>query len=183
MFRAARGNGSRRWHLESFSAGRLESCGLRRRMGNWHGSPAHGDHEAIDGTRARERSRVSCRRSDRGVRMAARRERRTLCRSVLACVAVVVLVTLAGGGGAWARTGSPSSTATGRRPSKPVGVGVTPTQIKVGIALVDFDCVKNFVDEIRVNQDQVYQAYVDDINAKGGSRAARSCPCTTATAR
>ena len=108
--------------------------------------------------------------------MAGRRQPRALCRSVLAFVAAVVLVTLAAGGGAWARTGSPSSRTADRRPSKPVGVGVTPTQIKVGIALVDFDCVKDFVDEIRVNQDQVYQAYIDDINAKGGIAGRKIVP-------
>jgi hypothetical protein len=107
--------------------------------------------------------------------MAGRRERRALWRSVLALVAGVVLVALAAGG-AWASTGSPSSTTAGGRPSKPVGVGVTRTQIKVGIALVDFDCVKDFVDQIRVNQDQVYQAYIDDINAKGGIAGRKIVP-------
>jgi hypothetical protein len=45
---------------------------------------------------------------------------------------------------------------------------VTPTEVKLGIALIDFNCVKDFVDSIRVDQDKVYQAFVDDINAKGG---------------
>jgi ABC-type branched-subunit amino acid transport system substrate-binding protein len=107
--------------------------------------------------------------------MAGRRGPRTSFRSVLAFVAAVVLVTLAAGGGAWAGTGSPSSTSAGPRPSKPV-VGVTPTQIKVGIALVEFDCVKDFVDEIRVNQDQVYQAFIDDIDAKGGIAGRKIVP-------
>jgi len=45
---------------------------------------------------------------------------------------------------------------------------VTATEIKVGISLVDFDCIKQFVDSIRVNQDKNYQAYIDDINKHGG---------------
>ena len=51
-------------------------------------------------------------------------------------------------------------------------------EIKVGIALVDYDCVKDFVDSIREHQDQVYQAFVDDINARGdpGAWARSECP-------
>ncbi|MCU1459567.1 MAG: hypothetical protein JWL73_3659, partial [Actinomycetia bacterium] len=46
--------------------------------------------------------------------------------------------------------------------------GVTPTTIKVGIALVDFSCIKDFVDSVRVDEDKVYSAFIDDLNAKGG---------------
>ena len=60
------------------------------------------------------------------------------------------------------------STAPGGRPAATSARGVTPTTVKVGIALVDYDCIKQFVDSIRVNQQQVYQAFIDDINAKGG---------------
>lgn len=101
--------------------------------------------------------------------MAGRREPRTRVRPVPAFVASIVLVALSAACGSSAKSGSASSSTTvGRGPSAARGVGVTPTQIKMGIALVDFNCVKNFVDSIRVNQDQVYQAYIDDINAKGG---------------
>src|SRR5438128_7779080 len=109
--------------------------------------------------------------------MAGRREPRTWIRPVLALVAGIVLVALSAGGGASAMTGSlSSSTIAGRRPSTAPGEGVTPTQIKMGIALVDFDCIKNFVDEVRVNQDQVYQSFIDDINAKGGIAGRKIAP-------
>lgn len=49
-----------------------------------------------------------------------------------------------------------------------VDAGVTPKEIKVGIALVDFDCIKDFTDSIRTGQEKTYQAFIDDINAKGG---------------
>ncbi len=81
---------------------------------------------------------------------------------VLALVLSVVLAALALGGRS-------SATALSSRPeASAAAAGVTPTQIKVGIALVDYKCVKDFVDSIREHEDQVYQAYVDDINAKGG---------------
>jgi ABC-type branched-subunit amino acid transport system substrate-binding protein len=61
-----------------------------------------------------------------------------------------------------------SVTTTGGGQSTALSVGVTPTEIKLGIALIDFNCVKDFVDSIRIDQDKVYQAFIDDINAKGG---------------
>jgi hypothetical protein len=45
---------------------------------------------------------------------------------------------------------------------------VTASTIKVGVALVDFTCIKQFVNQIRVNQDQNYQVYINDLNANGG---------------
>jgi Periplasmic binding protein len=53
-------------------------------------------------------------------------------------------------------------------PPADLGVGVTATTVKVGISLVDFTCIEQFVDQIRLNQQQVYQAFIDDINAHGG---------------
>jgi ABC-type branched-subunit amino acid transport system substrate-binding protein len=54
--------------------------------------------------------------------------------------------------------------------------GVTPKTIKVGIALTNFDCIKQFVDSIRLKQEQVYGAYVADINAKGGINGRKIVP-------
>jgi hypothetical protein len=48
------------------------------------------------------------------------------------------------------------------------GVGVTPTSIKLGIALVDFDCIKQYTDSIREGQQAVYNAFIKDMNDKGG---------------
>jgi ABC-type branched-subunit amino acid transport system substrate-binding protein len=64
-----------------------------------------------------------------------------------------------------------ASTKSGTTPhvvSMALGTGVTATTVKVGVALVDFNCVKQFVNSIRVNQEQIYRAYIDDINAHGG---------------
>ncbi len=53
---------------------------------------------------------------------------------------------------------------------------MTPKTIKVGIALADFDCVKQFVDSIRVKQQQVYGAFISGINAKGGINGRKIVP-------
>ncbi|HEY2429443.1 MAG TPA: ABC transporter substrate-binding protein [Acidimicrobiales bacterium] len=70
-----------------------------------------------------------------------------------------------------------------------LATGVTATTVKVGVALVDFSCIQQFVDQIRVNQDKVYQAYFDDVNAHGGIAGRQIvpdyrsyCPLTSAAA-
>jgi ABC-type branched-subunit amino acid transport system substrate-binding protein len=67
-----------------------------------------------------------------------------------------------------ASPGSSTSAGGTYTPSTAAGVGVTASEIKVGISLVDFECIKQFVDSIRLNQDKNYQAYIDDVNAHGG---------------
>jgi len=63
----------------------------------------------------------------------------------------------AAGGGAPPPTSAPQ-----------LGNGVTATTVRVGIALVDFNCIKQFVNSIRVDQEQQWGAYVNDINQHGG---------------
>jgi ABC-type branched-subunit amino acid transport system substrate-binding protein len=66
-------------------------------------------------------------------------------------------------------SGSASSGASGSfTPSTALGSGVTATTVKVGVALVDFTCIEQFVQSIRTNQSQVYDAYFKYINAHGG---------------
>lgn len=87
-------------------------------------------------------------------------------------------------------TKTSSTTTSGAGPgSTAPGVGVTPATVKVGIALVDFSCIEQFVDSIRVNQQQVYQAFINDVNSHGGvagrqiTPVYRSyCPLTSAAA-
>jgi ABC-type branched-subunit amino acid transport system substrate-binding protein len=85
-------------------------------------------------------------------------------------LAAAIAVTVAACG-ASAKTSSKSgatSTPGTAAPSGQLGVGVSATTITVGIALVDFNCIKQFVDTLRVDQQQVYQAYIDDVNEHGG---------------
>jgi hypothetical protein len=90
--------------------------------------------------------------------------RRRVIHAVVAVTALATLMTACAGSGK--KSSSPTTTGGGQ--STALGVGVTPTELKLGVALIDFNCVKDFVDSIRVDQDKVYQAFIDDINAKGG---------------
>jgi ABC-type branched-subunit amino acid transport system substrate-binding protein len=50
-----------------------------------------------------------------------------------------------------------------------VGTGVTDDTIKLGVSLIDFDCIPTaFVDSIYVDQPQAYDVYIDNINENGG---------------
>ncbi|MGZ6966903.1 MAG: ABC transporter substrate-binding protein [Acidimicrobiia bacterium] len=88
--------------------------------------------------------------------------------ALVACVAVVTLSACGSSGKSSSSSTTTKATPTSSGSSTKLGVGVTAKEIKVGIALVDYSCVKNFVDTIRENQQQVYQSYIDGINAAGG---------------
>ncbi len=60
--------------------------------------------------------------------------------------------------------------------SKTLGVGVTATTIKVGVALVDFKCIAAYIQTTRIDEYKVYQAFIDDINAHGGIAGRRIVP-------
>ncbi|MDP9333124.1 MAG: ABC transporter substrate-binding protein [Actinomycetota bacterium] len=64
--------------------------------------------------------------------------------------------------------GGSSTTTTTHVVSKALGTGVTATSIKIGISLVDFKCIQQFIEFTRQNQQAVYQAFIDDVNKKGG---------------
>jgi ABC-type branched-subunit amino acid transport system substrate-binding protein len=81
-----------------------------------------------------------------------------------------------GSSGKSATTAATTTTAAARPVSTAPGTGVTASTIKLGVALVDFNCIKQFVDSIRVNQEQVYGAYIDDINAHGGIAGRKIVP-------
>jgi hypothetical protein len=46
--------------------------------------------------------------------------------------------------------------------------GVTAESIKLGVVLVNYECIADFIDFARGDQEGVYQALIDDINANGG---------------
>ena len=52
------------------------------------------------------------------------------------------------------------------------------TPIKVGVALVDFKQIEQYTDPIRTNaeQKQIYQIYIDNINAHGGINGRKIVP-------
>jgi len=105
--------------------------------------------------------------------MMGRRELGTRFRMMSLALAGLALLASCGGS---SKSGSSSTTAPRAVQSTALGVGVTPTEIKLGVALIDFNCVKDFVDSIRINQDQVYQSFIDDVNAKGGINGRKIVP-------
>ena len=65
--------------------------------------------------------------------------------------------------------GKTTSTTTGSSgQSTTLGVGVTAKTIKVGVSLVDFSCIQQFVNQIRVNQNEIYNDFVKYVNTHGG---------------
>lgn len=52
--------------------------------------------------------------------------------------------------------------------SKTIGVGVTASTVKIGIALVDFKCIAPYIQITRINEDEVYKAFIKNINDHGG---------------
>jgi ABC-type branched-subunit amino acid transport system substrate-binding protein len=108
-------------------------------------------------------------------------------RRLLVSLIVAIAVTLAACGSS-SKGGSPSPSTSGGTASgattttgplvltKAPGVGVTADSIKLGISLVDFKCIQDFIDFTRPNQQAIYQAFVDDINKKGGINGRKIVP-------
>ena len=57
-----------------------------------------------------------------------------------------------------------------------LGTGVTATEIKLGVILIDYKCIEGAVDSIPINQPQAYNAFIDDINAHGGINGRKIVP-------
>ncbi len=94
-------------------------------------------------------------------------------RAVVVCglVATTMLAAACGSGGGSSKSASPTTTAPSGKPADTLGVGtgVSATEITLGVSLIDFTCIpKSFVDSVYVNQPQAYNAFIDDINEKGG---------------
>jgi hypothetical protein len=53
------------------------------------------------------------------------------------------------------------------------GQGVTATTVKIGVVLVDYKAISQFIDFQRGDQQKIFQAFVDDINAHGGVAGGR----------
>ena len=100
----------------------------------------------------------------------------------ITCVLMAALVLSAcGSGGSSTGKSSPTTTpATGGTTPQDTtpGNGVTPTTIKLGVALIDFSEIEKFTDTIRTTaeQKQIYQIYIDDINAHGGINGRKIVP-------
>jgi ABC-type branched-subunit amino acid transport system substrate-binding protein len=93
-------------------------------------------------------------------------------------VGLLAVVTAACGSGAHHAEGGSGTTASGttRPQDTSLGTGVTATQIKIGIMMIDFSCIEQFVDAVEPDQRQAYQIFIDDINEKGGINGRNIAP-------
>ncbi len=66
------------------------------------------------------------------------------------------------------KQGLGTTSSTDKQPLTDSFRGVTKTSIKVGIMIIDQECIKDYVDSSRGPQQQIAQAEVDDINSHGG---------------
>jgi hypothetical protein len=64
--------------------------------------------------------------------------------------------------------GVPTSTTVFVPTDKSLGEGVTATTIKVGVVMIDYKCVEQFVDREEPDQQATFQIFIDYINGKGG---------------
>jgi hypothetical protein len=90
-------------------------------------------------------------------------------RVVLVLVLATVLAACGSSGSSKAKsaTTSPPTNKTSGTVSTLLGQGVTPTEIKVGVMMIDFTCIEGAVDSIEPDQQQAFQAFFDAINVQG----------------
>ena len=84
-----------------------------------------------------------------------------------------------GSGTSTAKSGDTTVTTAKNAPvDTKLGDGVTADSVKLGVALVDFKEIEQFTDTIRTKaeQQQIYKAFIDDINAKGGIAGRKIVP-------
>jgi ABC-type branched-subunit amino acid transport system substrate-binding protein len=90
----------------------------------------------------------------------------------LLIVAAVAALVAGCGSGTTENEGTPTTTpGTGARAADVpgVGTGVTDDSIKLGVTLIDYECIpKSFVSSVYVDQPEAYRAYIDNINEHGG---------------
>lgn len=60
------------------------------------------------------------------------------------------------------------ATSTTLGPLEDLGHGVTKDSIKIGLVYIDYTTIADFVDFQRGDQEKIAQAFVDDVNARGG---------------
>jgi hypothetical protein len=50
--------------------------------------------------------------------------------------------------------------------STALGPGVSATDVKVGVMLIDYGCIEQFVDQVRPDEQKTYDIFFNDLNAK-----------------
>jgi ABC-type branched-subunit amino acid transport system substrate-binding protein len=59
---------------------------------------------------------------------------------------------------------------------KSLGTGVTPTTVKLGVVMIDYNCIKQFVDTVELEQRPTFQVFVNAINSHGGINGRQIVP-------
>ncbi len=108
--------------------------------------------------------------------MAGQRRGSAGIRTFAACAAITLVLTTACTATKKAVSTTPNSATTTLPRSTALGKGVTPTSIKLGITLIDWNCIKAFTTQIRLGQQDVYNAFIKDINDKGGIAGRKIVP-------
>jgi hypothetical protein len=70
-------------------------------------------------------------------------------------------------------SGSPGTTGP---PVKTLGAGVTANSIKLGVMMIDYSCVEQFVDTVEPDQQPTFQVFIDNINKQGGINGRKIVP-------
>ena len=98
-------------------------------------------------------------------------------RHVASCSLAIALSACGSGGTSSKAKNEPTTTAVQGPPEGHLARrGRHRRPIKLGIALVDFDCIKQYTDTIRLGQQAVYEAFIKDINDKGGIAGRKIVP-------
>src|SRR4051795_525812 len=98
--------------------------------------------------------------------MSRRRARAVAC-SVPVLLAMAMVAAC---GSSSSKSGSAATTTSAARAPqlKQYGPGVTADSVKVGIVMINYGCIKQFVDSIRTTQQKTYDLYIKYINSHGG---------------
>ena len=107
-------------------------------------------------------------------------------------VAIGLIVVATACGSSSKNQGSPPQSGGGTTASTPtdrsLGRGVSATEIRLGVMMIDYSCIEQYVSAIEPDQKATFQIFIDDLNAKGGINGRRIvpfyksyCPTNTAT--
>jgi hypothetical protein len=86
--------------------------------------------------------------------------------------AIVATVALGACGGGSSKQSASKGTGTGTADTTPttvstaLGPGVTASDVKVGVMLIDYGCIEQFVDQVRPDEQKTYDIFFNDLNAK-----------------
>jgi ABC-type branched-subunit amino acid transport system substrate-binding protein len=105
--------------------------------------------------------------------MRARRRSRS---TIVALVVLAAACSSSAKTGANAKAGPGAASTTTTPKDTSLGTGVSATQVKVGVMMIDFSCIEQFVDAVEPEQQRAFQVYFDDINAKGGINGRKLVP-------